>query len=57
MTCGSAMPQSPTKEAVAVDIEYATRSRFLDACESAIRSHRADLDGGGTVYIDLGEGG
>lgn len=40
-----------------MDIEYATRSRFLDACESAIRSNRADLDGGGTVDIDLGEGG
>lgn len=38
-------------------IAYSTRSQFLDSCESAIRVHRADLDGGSTVYIDLGEGG
>jgi hypothetical protein len=40
-----------------VDIAYVTRSQFLDACEDAIRQHRADLENGGTVYVDLGEGG
>jgi len=40
-----------------VDIAYSTRSQFLDACEAAIRGHRADLDAGGTVHVDLGEGG
>lgn len=40
-----------------MDIAYSTRSQFLEACEAAIRGHRADLDGGGTVYVDLGEGG
>jgi hypothetical protein len=40
-----------------VDIAYATRSQFLGACETAIHSRRADLDAGGTVYVDLGEGG
>lgn len=40
-----------------MDIAYLTRSQFLDACESAIRAHRADLDGGGIVSVDLGEGG
>jgi hypothetical protein len=40
-----------------VDIAYSTRSQFLEACETAIRGRRADLDGGGTVYVDLGEGG
>jgi hypothetical protein len=40
-----------------VDIAYSTRSLFLEACDAAIRGHRADLDSGGTVYVDLGEGG
>jgi hypothetical protein len=40
-----------------MDITYSTRSRFLDACEAAIRGHRADLDTGRTVYADLGERG
>jgi hypothetical protein len=40
-----------------VDIVYSTRSQFLDACETAIRGHRADLDAGRTLYVDLGEGG
>jgi hypothetical protein len=40
-----------------VDIAYSTRSQFLDACESAIRQHRAELDTGGTVSVGLGEGG
>jgi hypothetical protein len=40
-----------------VDIVYATRSRFLDPSEAAIRGHRADLDGGRTVHVELGDGG
>jgi len=40
-----------------LDIAYSTRSQFLDACEAAIRERRADLDGGGTVRVNLGEGG
>jgi hypothetical protein len=40
-----------------VDIAYSTHSRFLDDCEAAIGGHRADLEAGGTVYVNLGEGG
>jgi hypothetical protein len=40
-----------------VEIASSTRSQFLEACEAAIREHRAELDGGGTVCVDLGEGG
>ena len=40
-----------------MDIAYATRSQFLDACEAAIRGHRAELDTGGVVHVDLKEGG
>lgn len=40
-----------------MDIAYSTRSKFLEACEAAIRAHRADLESGETVYVDLGEGG
>jgi hypothetical protein len=40
-----------------VDIAYLTRSQFLEACEAAIRGHRAELEAGGTIHVDLGEGG
>ncbi len=40
-----------------MDIAYSTRSQFLDACEAAFRGQRAHLDAGGTVHIDLGDGG
>lgn len=40
-----------------MDIAYSTRSQFLDTCESAIRSRRADLESGSTVFIELGDGG
>jgi hypothetical protein len=40
-----------------VDIAYSTRSQFLEACEAAIREGRADLDAGGTIYVDLADGG
>jgi len=38
-----------------VDIAYATRSQFLDACEVTIRGHRAELDAGGVAHVDLKE--
>ncbi len=40
-----------------VDIAYSIRSQFLSACEAAIRARRTDLDGGGTVHVELSEGG
>ena len=40
-----------------MDIPYSTRSQFLDACEAAIRGHRADLENGATVSVNLDEGG
>ena len=40
-----------------MDIPYATRSQFLDVCEIAIRRHRAELDAGGVVHVDLKKGG
>jgi hypothetical protein len=40
-----------------VEIDYSTRSNFLDLCEAAIRGHRANLEAGGTMSVDLGEGG
>jgi hypothetical protein len=40
-----------------MDIAFASRSRFLDACEQAIRVGRAVLDAGGTVRVELDEGG
>jgi hypothetical protein len=40
-----------------VDIAYPTRSRFLDACEAAIREHHEELQRGGAVHVDLHEGG
>ncbi len=40
-----------------MEIAYSTRSQFLETCEAAIRAHRADLDSGGAVHVDLGEGG
>lgn len=40
-----------------MDIAYSTQSQFLEACEAAIREHRAELDAGETVSVDLSEGG
>lgn len=40
-----------------MDIAYATRSQFLATCEAAIRQQQVELDAGGTVCVDLGEGG
>ncbi|HEY1376530.1 MAG TPA: hypothetical protein VGF55_07035 [Gemmataceae bacterium] len=40
-----------------MDIAFATRSRFLDSCEDAIRRGRADLDAGGAVRVLFEEGG
>jgi hypothetical protein len=40
-----------------MDIAYASRSSFLAASEQAIRGSRFDLDGGGTVTVNLEEGG
>lgn len=34
-------------------IAYATRSQFIASCEAAIRAHRAKLDTGGVVHVDL----
>lgn len=45
------------RESQALDIAYATRSQFLGRCEVAIREHRAELDAGHTVHVDLGDGG
>jgi len=43
-----------------MDIAYVrteSRSRFLRACEAAIRRHRAGLDSGGVVNVELGDAG
>lgn len=40
-----------------MDIAYAGRSQFLDACATAIREQRAELDDGRTVTVDLNRGG
>ena len=40
-----------------MDIDFARRSRFLQACEDAIRSGRVALDAGGAVSVQLEEGG
>lgn len=40
-----------------MDIAYPTRSQFVDACEFAIRQHRAELQAGGLVHVGLHEGG
>jgi hypothetical protein len=40
-----------------MDIVYATRSKFLDACEAMIRGHRPELDAGAVLQVYLGEGG
>jgi hypothetical protein len=40
-----------------MDIAYATRSQFVDTCEAAIHGHRAELEAGGVVHVDLTEGG
>ena len=42
---------------ISVDIRYPSRSRFLDVCEAAIREHRAELQVGGMVHVNLEEGG
>lgn len=34
-----------------MDITFCIRSRFLDACEDAIRLGRAELDTGGTLRL------
>lgn len=38
-------------------MRYPTRSKFLDSCETAIREHRAELNAGAPVHVDLREGG
>jgi hypothetical protein len=40
-----------------VDIAYPNQSKFLDACEAAIREHQAELQAGDAVHVDLHEGG
>lgn len=40
-----------------MDIGYVTRSSFLGACEAAVRARRSDLEHGGTIHVDLGDGG
>src|SRR5689334_11720019 len=40
-----------------MDIPFGIKSRFLAACEQAIRTGRDALDGGETVRIALEEGG
>ena len=40
-----------------MDIAYPTRFQFIDACEFAIRQHRAELQAGGLVHVGLPEGG
>jgi len=40
-----------------MEIAFATRSRFLDACERAIGPSIAELDAGGIVCVELDEGG
>ena len=40
-----------------MDIAYAGRSKFLDVCEAAVREHRAELDAGEVVHVDLQPGG
>ena len=40
-----------------MDIEYAIRSQFLDACEATVCEYRAELEAGGIVHVALKEGG
>lgn len=40
-----------------MEIAFAVRSRFLEACENAIRSGRAELDASQTIRVALAEGG
>lgn len=40
-----------------MDITYATRSKFLAACELGIRGHLTDLGASGVVHVDLQKGG
>jgi hypothetical protein len=40
-----------------MEITYVTKSSFLPACESAINTHRVNLDSGNPVHVDLQEGG
>jgi hypothetical protein len=43
---------------ITLDIRYVTRrSQFLGPCEAAIRRHRAELDAGGIVSVNLPPGG
>jgi hypothetical protein len=40
-----------------MDIPYSTRSKFLNACEAAIRESGAELRTGGIVHVHVEEGG
>lgn len=40
-----------------MDIPYPSHSRFLDACETAIRERHAELKAGGPVSVQMDEGG
>jgi hypothetical protein len=40
-----------------MDIPYSTRSKFLDACEAAVREKSAELRTGSIVRVHLQEGG
>ena len=40
-----------------MEIAFAIRSRFLEACENAIRKGRAELDANQAVRVELAEGG
>lgn len=40
-----------------MDTAYPTRSHVVDACETARRKYRAELDAGGVVHVHLQEGG
>lgn len=40
-----------------MDIPYPIRSKFLDACETAIREQQARLRAGKVVHVDLHGGG
>jgi hypothetical protein len=40
-----------------VDITYVTKSRFLAPCEVSISEHRAEIDAGGLVQVNLEDGG
>ena len=42
---------------MSVEIRYPTRSKFIEACEAAIRHQSAALETGETVRVGLLEGG